>query len=67
MGLGVHHLTIPWGILTYDKELEGYHTDITENQVEGAPAFYSEDRVWPGPEREEQLRKYWNSVAQRAG
>ncbi|WP_336490975.1 PRC-barrel domain-containing protein [Methylobacterium nigriterrae] len=65
MGLGVHHLTIPWGMLTYDRELEGYHTDITESQVQGAPAFYSEDRVWPGPEREEQLSNYWNSVAQR--
>ena len=30
MGLGVHHLTLPWEMLTYDRELEGYHTDITE-------------------------------------
>ena len=40
LGLGVHHHTIPWDKLTYDKELEGYRTDVTEAQVQGAPAFY---------------------------
>ncbi len=67
MGLGVHHLTIPWGMLTFDRELEGFHTDITEEQVRNAPAFYGEGQAWPGPEREEQLRNYWSSAAQRPG
>jgi PRC-barrel domain len=67
LGLGVHHLTIPWGMLTFDRELEGYHTDITEEQVRNAPAFYGEGQAWPGPEREEQLRNYWSSAAQRPG
>ena len=67
MGIGVHHLTIPWEMPTYDRELEGYHTDITEDQVRNAPAFYGEGQAWPGPEREEQLRNYWSSAAQRPG
>ena len=67
MGLGVHHLTLPWDMLTYDRALEGYHTDITEEQVGNAPAFYAEGQAWPGPKREEQLRHYWNSVAQQPG
>jgi hypothetical protein len=43
LGVGVHHHTIPWEKLTYDKQLEGYHTDITEEQVRGAPAFSRDD------------------------
>ena len=67
LGLGVHHITIAWDVLAYDPELEGYHTDITEDQVRNAPAFYAEGQAWPGPEREEQLRNYWSSAAQRPG
>ena len=66
MGIGVHHLTIPWAMLSYHPELEGYHTDITEDQVQGAPAFYGDDHGWPGLEREQELRDYWSKVAQRA-
>ena len=47
LGLGVHHHTVPWDKLSYDTELEGYRTDVTEDQVQGAPAFYGDDRVWP--------------------
>jgi len=64
MGLGVHHFTIPWEMLAYDPELEGYHTDITEEQVRKAPAFYGEGQAWPGPEREQQLKTYWSNAAQ---
>src|ERR1700719_4646550 len=34
---------IPWNKLTYDTRLGGYRTDITEQQLQGAPAF-SRDR-----------------------
>jgi len=67
LGLGVHHITLPWGMLTYDRELEGYHTDVTEEQVRNAPAFYAENQAWPDPEREQQLRNYWNNPAQGLG
>jgi hypothetical protein len=59
LGLGVHHLTIPWEKLTYDKELEGYHTDITEAQVQRAPSFYGDDEAWPDLKREQAVRDYW--------
>ncbi len=55
LGLGVHHHTSPWEKLTYDKGLEGYRTDITEEQVRGAPAFYGDDQVWPDKKREQEL------------
>jgi hypothetical protein len=62
LGLGVHHRTIPWDKLSYDKELEGYRTDVTEAQVQGAPAFYGDDRVWPDRGREQEMREYWHDI-----
>jgi hypothetical protein len=44
LGIGVHHRTIPWEKLAYDRELGGYTTDITEEQVKGAPSFYAGDQ-----------------------
>jgi hypothetical protein len=61
-GLGVHHRTIPWDKLSYDKEFEGYRTDVTEAQVQGAPAFYGDDTVWPDRRREQEMRDYWHDI-----
>jgi hypothetical protein len=60
LGIGVHHHTVPWGKLSYDRELGGYRTDITEAQVRDAPAFYGDDDVWPDRKRQNELRDYWN-------
>ena len=58
LGLGSHHHTIPWEKLSYDKQLEGYRSDITEEQVGGARAFYGDDEVWPDKRREQELWDY---------
>jgi hypothetical protein len=62
LGLGVHHHTIPWEKLSYDKQLEGYRTDVTEEQVRGAPAFYEDDQIWPDKKREQELWDYWRDL-----
>jgi hypothetical protein len=62
LGLGVHHHTIPWEKLTYDTRPHGYRTDITEEQVRGAPAFYGDDEVWPDRKREQELWDYWRDL-----
>jgi hypothetical protein len=59
LGLGVHHHTIPWEKLTYDTGLHGYRTDITEEQVRGAPVFYGDDEIWPDRKREQEMWDYW--------
>jgi len=43
LGVGVHHRTLPLDKLTYDTRLNGYRTDITAQQVRGAPAFYGDN------------------------
>jgi len=62
LGLGVHHHTVPWEKLAYDTELEGYRTDVTEAQVQAAPAFYGDDRIWPDRKREQEMRDYWHDI-----
>jgi hypothetical protein len=62
LGIGVHHHTIPWDKLNYDRELPGYRTDVTEEQVRGAPPFFGDDQVWPDRRREQDIRNYWDDL-----
>src|SRR6185436_16142129 len=40
LGLGTEEHTLPWRKLDYDTSLEGFRTDITKDQLTGAPTFY---------------------------
>jgi hypothetical protein len=62
LGIGVHHRTVPWDKLSYTRDLEGYRTDITKEQVQGAPSFCIEgdDEVWPDRKRQQEMRDYWH-------
>src|SRR5947208_17185995 len=42
LGMGTEEHSVPWNKLTYDTNLGGYRTDITEQQLRGAPAFSRE-------------------------
>ncbi|MTH61858.1 PRC-barrel domain-containing protein [Paracoccus litorisediminis] len=49
LGLGEEHLPVPWHALRYDTALGGFVTDLTEEQVTGAPARsegWDRDRDW---------------------
>ncbi|MGO4704313.1 PRC-barrel domain-containing protein [Microvirga sp. 2MCAF38] len=62
LGLGGETHTIPWAKLSYDPSLGGYRTDITEEELTGAPDFYREedrDYSWSDRERERELHDYW--------
>jgi len=60
LGIGEDTYTIPWGKLTYDTELGGYRTDITSDQVKGAPAFSRDDSyAWSDRDRERELHDYY--------
>ena len=62
MGMGADEHTIPWNKLTYDTSLGGYRTDITEEQLRGAPSLSSDrDHDWNDRQRETELHDYWRS------
>jgi len=62
LGMGEEEHTIPWNKLDYDTDLGGYRTDITEEQLRGAPTFYRErDYEWSDRTRERQLHDYWRA------
>ncbi len=39
LGMGGDEYSIPWSKLTYNPDLGGYQTDITEEQLRGSPGF----------------------------
>ena len=59
LGMGGREHAIPWGKLHYDTELEGYRTDITEDQLKGAPESISSDADWSDANRGRALHDYW--------
>ncbi|MBZ6076649.1 PRC-barrel domain-containing protein [Microvirga puerhi] len=64
LGLGTRHYTIPWDQLSYAPGLGGYHTDISEEQLRGAPPFYGNNQTWPEPAQEQRTREYWRTVSE---
>ncbi|WP_332683700.1 PRC-barrel domain-containing protein [Bosea sp. (in: a-proteobacteria)] len=58
LGIGSRHVTIPWEKLAYDKELEGYRTDITEAQVRAAATVSEGEGASPGRRRPQDTRDY---------
>jgi hypothetical protein len=45
LGIGDDHYPLPWQSLKYDTGLGGYRTNVTEQQLRGAPK-YGNDNDW---------------------
>ena len=62
LGIGQDEYTIPWNKLTYNPSLGGFRTDITKEQLQGAPTFYRQpDYMWTDRARERELHDYYGS------
>src|ERR1700687_6423044 len=62
LGMGTEEHAVPWNKLTYDPNLGGYRTDITEQQLRGAPSFYRDREYgWNDRERERELHDYYGA------
>jgi hypothetical protein len=47
LGIGKDSYPLPWNLLTYNPQLQGYEVNIGEEQLKGAPK-YSEHETWTG-------------------
>jgi hypothetical protein len=43
LGIGEDYFPLPWSMLTYDENLDGYVVDLTESQLSGAPKIHETD------------------------
>ena len=63
LGMGEDYYTLPWGVLTYNTELDAYELNLTDDQLRGAPQRSAEgrdasfDRDW-----EEHVHRYYNAT-----
>jgi hypothetical protein len=64
MGIGKDSYPLPWNLLTYNPQLQGYEVNIGEEQLKGAPK-YSEHETWDWtePRRARSVNDYWSSLS----
>jgi hypothetical protein len=62
LGMGAEEHTVPWSKLTYDTNLGGYRTDITEEQLRGAPTFARDKSYeWTDRNRDRELHDHYGA------
>jgi hypothetical protein len=63
LGMGEGYYTLPWGVLSYNAELDAYEVNLTEDQLKNAPPRNEEggdpklDRDW-----EDAVHQYYNAA-----
>ena len=55
LGIGTHVHPVPWEILTYDVNRDGYVVDLTREQLEKAPAYALDEADRPRQRDEDEL------------
>ena len=62
LGMGHDHYPVPWPQLDYDTRLEGYRTNISKQQLEGAPKYAKDsDWDWSDQTRGRRVYDYYNT------
>ncbi len=59
LGIGSHEHTIPWEKLKYHSKVGGFRTDITPEELTGAPSVSGDERDWWDRSRELDLHDHW--------
>jgi sporulation protein YlmC with PRC-barrel domain len=62
LGMGEDHYPLPWKALTYDTNLGGYKTSVSEEQLKGAPKYGSgNDWNWSDTTRTSSIDQYYGT------
>jgi hypothetical protein len=60
--MGEDHYPLPWNALTYDTSLGGYKTNVTEEQLKGAPKYATDnDWNWSDTTRTSSIDQYYGT------
>lgn len=63
LGIGSDYYPLSWNSLTYNTELGGYQTGLTQDQLKGAPKYASDsDWNWDDPERSRAVDTYYGAL-----
>jgi hypothetical protein len=61
LSLGSDYYPIPWESLSYDTNLGGYRTHLTEEQLRGAPKYAGNEWDWEDRDRGRQVYEYYGT------
>ena len=60
LGMGAKLLPLPWARLTYNRDMEAYQLDITEDELRSAPSFLADkDFDWGDRAQEEEMHRHY--------
>jgi sporulation protein YlmC with PRC-barrel domain len=60
MGIGEDYYPLPWSMLKYNTELDGYEVNISEQQLKGAPKYgRHESWDWENRDRGARIHDYY--------
>ena len=60
LGIGEDYYPLPWPLLTYNPQLEGYEVNVGEEQLKGAPKYSKhESWDWSDRARDKQVYDYY--------
>jgi hypothetical protein len=60
LGMGRKRLPIPWSRLNYDLRLDAYNIDLTDEELNKAPAYEAdEDFDWGDRTREIEVHRFY--------
>jgi hypothetical protein len=63
LGIGAHVHPIPWELLTYDVDRDGYVVAIGRDQLEKAPSMALDETDRPiGRDYQERVNSYWGTM-----
>jgi len=57
LGIGEDYYPLPWSLLTYNPQLEGYEVNIAEQQLKSAP-HYGKHESWDWSDRARERKVY---------
>lgn len=63
LGMGEDYYPLPWSMLTYDENLDGYVVDLTEEQLRGAPRLNEtdDDAMWADRRWGQRVHDYYGT------